>query len=70
MKVKLLRELLIGSSDTMPARRGTVLEIDDDRGRQWVAAGLAVKSGSEVGIAEADPVVSKKADDAPKAKKK
>lgn len=45
MKVKLLRELLVGPSDVMAMRAGTEHEMDDARARELVKLGLVEEVG-------------------------
>jgi hypothetical protein len=42
MKVKLLKSVLVGPSDVIPPRVGTVVDLPDDEARQFIAGGLAV----------------------------
>jgi hypothetical protein len=41
MKIKLLRELLVGPSDVTATRGGTEVDIDDVTAREFIANGLA-----------------------------
>lgn len=45
MKIKLLREVLIGASDVTPARGGTVVEMDEASAKEFIALGLAEEEG-------------------------
>lgn len=45
MKIKLLREVLVGPSDVTPTRGGTVVEMDDATAKEFIALGLAEEDG-------------------------
>lgn len=41
MRVKLLKTVLVGPSDVIPAKHGTVVDIPDDQAKEFVNLGLA-----------------------------
>ena len=41
MHIKLLKHVLVGDTDVMPTARGTVVEVSDAHGKEFVAGGLA-----------------------------
>jgi hypothetical protein len=41
MHIKLLKHVLVGDADVMPTARGTVVEVSDAQGKEFVAGGLA-----------------------------
>jgi translation initiation factor IF-2 len=41
MHIKLLKHVLVGDTDVMPTARGTVVEVSDAQGKEFVAEGLA-----------------------------
>lgn len=41
MRVKLLKTVLVGPADVIPAKHGTVVDIPDDQAKEFVNLGLA-----------------------------
>lgn len=48
MQIQLLKHVLVGDADVIPTARGTVVEVSDAQGKDFIALGLAseVKSAS------------------------
>lgn len=57
MKIKLLREVLVGPADVTPTRGGTVVDLDDVAAKEFIAVGLAV--AVKEGEAKAIPAAPK-----------
>lgn len=41
MKVKLLKDVLVGDADVQPTLKNTVVDLDDSTAKDFIAAGLA-----------------------------
>lgn len=41
MHIKLLKHVLVGAADVMPTARGTVVEVPDAQGKEFIAGELA-----------------------------
>ena len=44
MHIKLIKSVLVGDADVMPTPKGTVIEMDDSKAKEFIAHGLAEKS--------------------------
>lgn len=55
MKVKLLRDILVGPSDAMPTPSGTIVDLPEDKAREYIKVGhgAEVKESAE---RKAEPV--------------
>lgn len=60
IKVKLLKPVLVQSSDVIATERGTVVSMPEDRAKEFIAAGLAEEPKAEKQKAPA-PVEYKRA---------
>lgn len=55
MKIKLLREVLVGGAAVAPTLRGTVVEMDDNEAKEYIAAGLAEEDGGKAKASASAP---------------